>query len=111
MNGMTYKGYAARVEFDAEDHIFVGHIIGIRDIVGFHGKTVNELENSFQEAVDGYLSACEALGQRPNKPYSGKLLIRVSAEIIHASVAASAEAAGKSLSQWAAETLSKAAHA
>jgi predicted HicB family RNase H-like nuclease len=43
MNGMTYKGYAARVEFDAEDHIFVGHIIGIRDIVGFHGETVSEL--------------------------------------------------------------------
>ena len=37
MNAMTYKGYAARVEFDAEDHIFVGHIIGIRDIVSFHG--------------------------------------------------------------------------
>jgi predicted HicB family RNase H-like nuclease len=107
---MTYKGYAARVEFDAEDHIFVGHIIGIRDIVGFHGETVSELENSFREAVDGYLSSCEALGQRPNKLYSGKLLIRVSAEI-HAAVAASAEAAGKSLNQWAAETLNKATHA
>jgi len=54
---MTYKDYAARVEFDAEDHIFVGHIIGIRDIVSFHGETVSKLENSFQEAVDGYLSA------------------------------------------------------
>jgi predicted HicB family RNase H-like nuclease len=110
MNGMTYKGYAACVEFDAEDHIFVGHIIGIRDIVSFHGETVSELENSFQEAVDGHLSACEALGKRSNKPYSGKLLIRVSAEI-HAAVAASAEAAGKSLNQWAAEMLNKAAHA
>ena len=110
MNGMTYKGYATRVEFDAEDHIFVGHIIGIRDIVGFHGESVSELENSFQEAVDGYLYACEALGQQPNKPYSGKLLIRVSAEI-HAAVAASAEAAGKSLNQWASEILNKAAHA
>lgn len=110
MNGMTYKGYAARVEFDAEDHIFVGHIIGIRDIVGFHGETVSELENSFHEAVDGYVAACEALGQHPNKPYSGKLLIRVSAEI-HAAVAASAEAAGKSLNQWASEILNKAARA
>lgn len=110
MNGMTYKGYAARVEFDAEDHIFVGHIIGTRDIIGFHGETVSELENSFKEAVDDYLEACATLGQQPNKPYSGKLLIRVSAEI-HASVAAAAAAAGKSLNQWAAETLSKATHA
>ena len=44
MEGMTYKGYAARVEFDAKDRIFVGNIIGLRDIVGFHGETVNELE-------------------------------------------------------------------
>lgn len=109
MNAMTYRGYAARVEFDAADHIFVGHIIGIRDIVSFHGETVTELENSFKEAVDDYLEACATLEQLPNKPYSGKLLIRVSAEI-HAAVAASAEAAGKSLNQWAAETLNKAAH-
>jgi predicted HicB family RNase H-like nuclease len=109
MNAMTYKGYAARVEFDADDHIFVGRIIGIRDIVTFHGETVSELENSYKEAVDDYLEACATLGQQPNKPYSGKLLIRVSAEI-HAAVAASAEAAGKSLNQWAAETLNKAAH-
>jgi len=110
MRLMTFKGYAARVEFDAEDHIFVGHIIGIRDIISFHGETVSELENSFHEAVDGYLDACEKLGQKPNKPYSGKIFIRVSAEI-HAAVAASAEAAGKSLNQWAAETLNKATHA
>ncbi|MDP3478806.1 MAG: type II toxin-antitoxin system HicB family antitoxin [Desulfoprunum sp.] len=109
MNAMTYKGYAARVEFDADDRIFVGRVIGIRDIVSFHGETVSELESSFKEAVDDYLEACATLGQQPNKPYSGKLLIRVSAEI-HAAVAASAEAAGKSLNQWAAETLNKAAH-
>jgi predicted HicB family RNase H-like nuclease len=109
MNAMTHKGYAARVEFDAEDHIFVGRVIGIRDVVTFHGETVSELENAFHEAVDNYLDACASLGQQPNKPYSGKMLIRVSAEI-HAAVAASAEAAGKSLNQWAGEILNKAAH-
>jgi predicted HicB family RNase H-like nuclease len=35
MNAMTHKGYAARVEFDAEDHIFVGRVIGIRDVICF----------------------------------------------------------------------------
>jgi len=110
MNAMTYKGYAARVEFDADDHIFVGHIIGIKDIVSFHGESVAELEQSFQEAVDGYLDACAELGQQPNKPYSGKLLIRVTAEM-HAAIAASAAAAGKSLNQWAAENLDKALRA
>ena len=37
MKSMKYKGYIAKVEFDAEDRIFVGHIIGTRDVVGFHG--------------------------------------------------------------------------
>lgn len=107
---MTYKGYYARIEFDAEDHIFVGHIIGIRDVVGFHGESVDELESAFSEAVDDYLAACAKLGQKPNKPYSGNLMLRISADI-HAAVAAAAEASGKSINQWAAGVLEKASHA
>jgi len=55
-NAMTYKGYSARIEFDDQDHIFVGHLVGIRDIVGFHGSSVRELETAFHEAVDDYLA-------------------------------------------------------
>lgn len=109
MKGLNYKGYQARVEFDAEDRIFVGRIIGIRDVVGFHGESVAELESAFQEAVDNYLAACEELGQEPNKPYSGNLMLRIPAEI-HAAVASAAEASGKSINQWAADVLDQASH-
>jgi predicted HicB family RNase H-like nuclease len=51
-NTMIYNGYVARVEYDNEDRIFVGHLAGIRDIVGFHGSSVDELETAFHEAVD-----------------------------------------------------------
>ena len=44
---MTYKGYTAKIEFDPDDNILVGHIIGIRDTVGFHGETVSELKDAF----------------------------------------------------------------
>ncbi|MBW2368627.1 MAG: type II toxin-antitoxin system HicB family antitoxin [Deltaproteobacteria bacterium] len=110
MKGMNYKGYFADVKFDPEDHIFVGRIIGIRDVVGFHGESVAELEAAFQEAVDDYLTACEELGQEPNKPYSGNLMLRVPAEV-HAAVAAAAESSGKSINQWAAAVLEKESHA
>ena len=50
-NAMTYKGYAARIEFDAHDRIFFGRLAGIQDIVTFHGETVDELEAAFKEAV------------------------------------------------------------
>ena len=110
MKGMNYKGYFAKVEFDPEDHIFVGHIIGIRDVIGFHGESVRELETAFHEAIDNYIEACKELGQKPNKPYSGNLMLRVPAEV-HAAVAAAAEANGKSINQWAARVLDTASHA
>ena len=55
MNLREYKGHSAAIEFDAEDEIFVGHIAGIADLVGFHAKTVTDLEAAFHEAVDDYL--------------------------------------------------------
>lgn len=110
MKGLNYKNYLARVEFDSEDHIFVGRVIGIRDVVGFHGESVKELETAFAEAVDNYLAACAELNQKPNKPYSGNLMLRIPAEI-HASVASAAEASGKSINQWATGVLDSASHA
>ena len=110
MKGMKHNGYFAKVEFDPEDRIFVGRIIGIRDVVGFHGESVTELETAFQEAVDNYLAACKVLGQEPNKSYSGNLMLRIPPEI-HAAVASAAEASGKSINQWAAGVLAKESHA
>ncbi len=109
MKAMKYKGYFAKVEFDAKDRIFVGHIIGIKDVVGFHGESVEELEQSFRKAVDNYLDACKKLDQLPNKPYSGNLMLRIPAEI-HAAVAAAAEADGKSINQWATSILESASN-
>ncbi len=109
MNAMKYNGYAAHIEYDAHDRIFVGHLAGVRDIVGFHGGSVEELETAFHEAVDNYLAACAKLGQKPNKPVSGKILLRVPPEI-HSAAMMVAESEGKSLNQWAAHVLAEAAH-
>jgi predicted HicB family RNase H-like nuclease len=104
---MTYRGYAARIEYSDDDRCFVGHIAGINDVVGFHAESVNELRAAFEEAVDDYLATCERLGKPPQKPYSGKLMLRIPPEV-HAHAAMMAQAQGKSLNQWAAEVLSKA---
>jgi len=108
-NTMTYKGYTARIEYSDEDGCFVGHLSGIRDIVGFHADSVSELRKAFTESVDDYLEACAKLGQPPNKPASGKLMLRIPPEL-HSAAMASAEASGKSLNQWAIETLEHAVH-
>lgn len=104
MSTMTYNGYAARIEYSDEDGCFVGHIAGIKDVVGFHANSVKELRAAFVEAVDDYLVTCEKAGRAPQKPYSGKLMLRVPPEV-HAHAAMMAEAHGMSLNQWAADVL------
>ena len=107
MNTMTYKGYAARIEYSDEDECFVGHIAAIDDVVGFHGESVRELRQAFEEAVDDYLETCRKLNRSPQKSYSGNLMLRVPPET-HAAVATAAEVSGKSINQWAIETFEKA---
>lgn len=108
MSVLSYRGYFARVEFDPEDELFVGRLAGIGDIVGFHAGDVTGLKRAFHEAVDDYLSACERLEKSPDKPYSGRVMFRVSPDV-HAQAALAAEMSGKSLNQWAEEALRTAA--
>lgn len=108
MNTMTYKGYTARVEFDPRDNLLVGHLLGLADVVGFHADNVRDLRVAFEEAVEDYLDTCAKIGKRPEKPASGKLMLRVPPEV-HGAAIVAAQAAGKSLNQWAAETLARAA--
>ncbi len=109
MNMMKYKDYIAQIEYDEEDRIFVGHLAGIKDIVGFHGTTVDELEKAFHESVDNYLAISEETGRPAQKPYSGNLMLRISPEI-HAAVATASQVQGKSINQWVSEILEKAVH-
>lgn len=109
MSTMTFKGYTARVEIDARDNLLVGHLLGMRDIVGFHANDVAGLRTAFEEAVIDYLDACAKLGKSPEKPASGKLMLRVAPEI-HSAALIAAQASGVSLNQWAAKVLQTAAH-
>ncbi len=108
-NAMIYRDYTARVAFDAHDRIFFGRLAGIRDIVTFHGRTVEELEAAFKEAVDHYLDTCAKLGDEPNKPYSGKLTLRIPPNV-HSAIATAAEVSGKSLNKWVSDVLEEAVH-
>ncbi|MCX7171493.1 MAG: type II toxin-antitoxin system HicB family antitoxin [Proteobacteria bacterium] len=107
MSTMMHRGFAARVEYSEEDGCFIGHIAGIRDLVGFHGESVAKLRKAFKEAVDDYLETCEKLGQAPNRPYSGQFRLRLAPEL-HARAAMAAESHGKSLNAWAADVIENA---
>lgn len=107
---LSYKGYTAKIEFDAEDRLFFGRLAGISDGIGFHADTVEDLIAAFQEAVDDYIETCSKVGKSPEKPYSGKLMFRVDPEV-HAQAARAAKLTGQSLNTWAANVLREAAAA
>lgn len=109
MNTMTYQGYTARVAFDERDALLVGRVLGVRDIISFHGETVAELRADFEAAIDDYLRDCAEQGITPEKSVSGNLMLRVPPDL-HAQALAAAQVAGKSLNQWAVDALGQALH-
>lgn len=105
---MSYKGYVASMVFDTEDKVIVGRVQDIDDIIGFHGESVAEFEAHFHAAIDDYLAASQALGSAPEKPASGKVMLRIAPEI-HAAALKAAARSGTSLNKWAEQALGKAA--
>lgn len=105
---MEYKGYVGQVEFDDEANIFHGEVINLRDVVTFQGSSVQELRKAFEESVDDYLDFCEERGESPDKPYSGKFMLRVEPEL-HKMLAIRARKERKSLNALVHDTLAHAA--
>ena len=72
-----YKGFAPKFYLDAETNLIRGQVVNTRDTITFHGKTVEEAWDAFRESVDDYLAFCGELGVEPEKPFNGKILLRI----------------------------------
>ncbi len=103
---MTYKGYSGSVRFDDEAEIFHGEVIGLRDVVTFQGRTVDELKTAFHDSIDDYLDFCESRGEAADKPFSGRFLLRVEPTLHRRLVELSLDE-GDSLNNWIASRLSE----
>lgn len=78
MNSMLeYRGYHAAIEYDAEDNVFVGEVFGITDSLNFHGTTVSELHEMFEQCIDNYLDLCEKINKKPDKEFKGTFNVRI----------------------------------
>ncbi len=104
---MTYKGYIGHITYDDEAKLLHGEVVNIRDVVTFQGQSVDELERAFHDSVDDYLEMCAERGEEPEKPFSGRFVLRLDPELHKASFLA-AKSAGKSLNAWIADTLRQA---
>lgn len=106
MKPMTHRGYAARIEYSDEDGCLIGRVAGIQDIITFHGDAVEEIRQAFEEAVDFYIDTCEKRGKEPQKPFSGRLMLRLPTEL-HARLAIQAQTEGRSLNSLVTDALTQ----
>lgn len=101
-----YKGYRGKVGVDVDNGVLHGTVLGIRDVVTFEGKTVPELVQAFQDSVDEYLAFCAEMGREPEKPPSGRLLVRMPPKL-HGELSVIAEAKGVSINRLVVEYLER----
>lgn len=104
---MEYKNYITTVEFDEEAGVFHGEVINTKDVITFQGKCVKELNQAFIESVEDYLAWCAERGEEPDKPFSGKFVLRIDPEI-HRELFIRAKKQNKSLNSLISEKLQEA---
>lgn len=96
---MEYKSYVASIEFDSVAGLFHGEVINTRDVITFQGTSVVELREEFANSVDDYLAFCAERGEEPDRPYPGKLALRLDPEL-HRAVALCAARDKSSINAW-----------
>lgn len=101
---IIYKGYIGHIEFDDEANIFHDEVVNTRDVITFQGCSVNELRKSLHDSVEAYLKFCAKRGKEPDKPFSGKFIVRLTPEQ-HRKIFIAAKKSGQSINKWAVQVL------
>jgi len=104
---LEHKGYTGNAEFDDEAGLFHGEVLDTRDVITYQGTSVEELELAFRESVEDYLAFCREREEEPDKPFSGRLMLRLPPSL-HRRIYVKARREGKSLNQWITDWLERA---
>jgi predicted HicB family RNase H-like nuclease len=107
VNSLNYKGYIGTFAYDEEADTFHGRVVGIRDVITFEGRSIEQLKKALADSVEDYLDFCRERGEKPEKPLSGKFVLRLDPNL-HRALAVAAERDGKSLNSWVKERLREA---
>jgi predicted HicB family RNase H-like nuclease len=90
-NTMQYREYTATIQYDDDDGLFYGDVMDLRDTITFSGSSAEELKHAFRQAVDDYIEFCAGRGEVPDKPFSGRFVLRLDPSLHRrASIAAGA---------------------
>ena len=103
---MEYRGRRGVVIFDDEAGLLHGEVVDTRDVITFQGSSVSEVRQAFRDSVDEYLTICSERGREPDRPYSGRIALRLPSQV-HRAAAAAARTERKSLNAWLTELIGR----
>jgi predicted HicB family RNase H-like nuclease len=103
---MAYNGYSALIEFDNECDLLRGEILDINDMITFYANSVDDLKKAMKDAIDDYLEHCVEIGKKPEKPYSGKISLRMTSKL-HRIASNAATMRGKSINSFVVDCIEK----
>lgn len=78
---MNYKGYTAKATYDERAEVFHGEVIATQDIITFQSDNAHRLNEEFKNSVNEYLAFCKEMSKSPDKPFSGKFVLRLTPEL------------------------------
>ena len=103
---LEYRGYRGVVTFDDEAGLLHGEVVDTRDVITFQGSSVSDVQQAFKDSVDEYLAICSERGREPDRPYSGRIALRLPPRV-HRAAAAAARTESKSLNGWLTELVGR----
>lgn len=104
MKNLEYKGYTGSIEYSKEDKLFYGKVLGINSLISYEGETGPDLEQDFIESIDEYLSDCDEMKLKPEKPFKGSFNVRIPSEL-HKEAALKAQELKTSLNSFVSESI------
>jgi len=103
---VQYKEFIGSVHFDSDDEVFYGKIEGINDLVTFEGRSVSEIKESFEEAVEDYITICKKTGKQIHKSFKGNFNVRITPDL-HKKAVNKSQILGISLNKLVQKALEK----
>lgn len=109
MTTVQYEGYLADLEIDPDAGVIHGEVVNTSAVLTFESETVEGAVAAFRETIVDYLAWCKERDEKPERPYSGVLSLRVGPEL-HRDIAMAARHAGVSINLFITGALEAAVH-
>lgn len=105
-NVLSYRGYYATVEFDSEEGLLCGSVVGMSDGVYFEVETAAGVESAFR-GRRRLPFLLQGKGKQPEKSYKGSFNVRINPDL-HRAAALAAAVRKESLNQFVADAIAAA---